>query len=158
MTLQSRLALDMLLLKEQGVCGMLNLSEAECCITIYNASPSIEEAQAKMKEIADQTGELLQSTQPHDWCDGLNPGSWITTILKIIGTYWMGEMVNPNWSGYLNWLGIFHDWHWPSEVCGKPLDELTFLLCLLYLNHHCGRRQHRFSPRQCQAMGWCKGL
>lgn len=44
MTLQNRLALDMLLLKEQGVCGILNLSDAECCITIHNATTSIEEA------------------------------------------------------------------------------------------------------------------
>lgn len=91
MTLQSRLALDMLLLKDQGVCGMLNLSEAECCITIYNASSSIEEAQAKMKEIADQTGELFRSTQPHDWCNGLNPGSWITTILRSLGLIGWGK-------------------------------------------------------------------
>uniref|UniRef100_A0A8C4UTW2 Uncharacterized protein n=1 Tax=Falco tinnunculus TaxID=100819 RepID=A0A8C4UTW2_FALTI len=52
MTLQNRLALDMLLLKKHGVCGMLNLTEGECCITIHNASTSIEEARAKMKEVA----------------------------------------------------------------------------------------------------------
>lgn len=66
MTLQNRLALDMLLLKEHGVCGMLNLTKGECCITIYNASTTIEEARAKMKEVADKTGELFQAMQPAD--------------------------------------------------------------------------------------------
>uniref|UniRef100_A0A8C0HLI3 Uncharacterized protein n=1 Tax=Buteo japonicus TaxID=224669 RepID=A0A8C0HLI3_9AVES len=45
MILQNRLALDMLLLNEHRVCGMLNLTDGECCITIHNASTSIEEAQ-----------------------------------------------------------------------------------------------------------------
>lgn len=36
MPLQSQLALDMLLLKEQGVYGMLNLTETECTIAIRN--------------------------------------------------------------------------------------------------------------------------
>ncbi|KAK4828043.1 hypothetical protein QYF61_023081, partial [Mycteria americana] len=66
MTLQNHLALDIILLKEQGVCGMLNLSDGECCITIHNTSTTIEEARTKMKEIADQTAELFQSLQPKD--------------------------------------------------------------------------------------------
>lgn len=82
MSLQNRLALDMLLLKEQGVCRLLNLSETECCITIHNASPSIEEARAKMKETSDSAGELFQFMQPRDWFSGLEPGSWVTTLLK----------------------------------------------------------------------------
>ncbi|KAK4829355.1 hypothetical protein QYF61_003282 [Mycteria americana] len=59
MTLQSHLALDIILLKAQGVCGMLNLVDGECCITIHNASITIEEAWTKMKEIANQTAELF---------------------------------------------------------------------------------------------------
>lgn len=43
MTLQNRLALDVLL-KEHGVCGILNLTEGECCVAIHNASSTIEEA------------------------------------------------------------------------------------------------------------------
>lgn len=54
MVLQNQLALDMLLLKEQGISGMLNLTETECCITILNATSSTEEAKAKIKEITGQ--------------------------------------------------------------------------------------------------------
>lgn len=64
MALQSRLALDILLLKKQGVYGMINLTENECTITIHNAMSSIEKAWAKVKEMANQTSELFQSLQP----------------------------------------------------------------------------------------------
>lgn len=43
-TLQNRSALEMLLLKEQGVCRMLNLTNGECCLTIHNATSTTEEA------------------------------------------------------------------------------------------------------------------
>uniref|UniRef100_A0A8C9FCI5 Uncharacterized protein n=1 Tax=Pavo cristatus TaxID=9049 RepID=A0A8C9FCI5_PAVCR len=49
--LNLQLALDMLLLKEHGVCGMLNLTDRGCCITIRNATTTIAEAGQKMKEI-----------------------------------------------------------------------------------------------------------
>uniref|UniRef100_A0A8C0B8F2 Uncharacterized protein n=1 Tax=Buteo japonicus TaxID=224669 RepID=A0A8C0B8F2_9AVES len=73
MILQNRLALDMLLLNEHRVCGMLNLTDGECCITIHNASTSIEEAQAKMREshvrVPSGTGTLdrLDQCWSQDW-------------------------------------------------------------------------------------------
>lgn len=42
---------------------MLNLIEGECCITIHNATASIEEACVKMKDIADQISKLFQLLQ-----------------------------------------------------------------------------------------------
>ncbi|XP_050192466.1 uncharacterized protein LOC126651033 [Myiozetetes cayanensis] len=66
MALQNRLALDMVLLKEHGVCGMLNLTDGECCVTVHNAATTMEEARQKMKEVAEQTGELFQAMQPKE--------------------------------------------------------------------------------------------
>lgn len=66
MALQNQLALDTLLLKENGVCGMLNLTDGECCITVHNATTTMEEARQKMKEIAEKMGEQFQAMQPND--------------------------------------------------------------------------------------------
>ena len=45
--LQNRLTLDMLLLSEQGVYAMLNLTDGECCLTIHSTTNSLEETQQK---------------------------------------------------------------------------------------------------------------
>lgn len=45
----SKRSLDTLLLKKQGVCGMLDLNKTECFITVHSAMASIEEAQGKIK-------------------------------------------------------------------------------------------------------------
>lgn len=42
----------MLLLKEKGLCGMLNPNKTKCCITLHNAVASTEEAQGRIKETA----------------------------------------------------------------------------------------------------------
>lgn len=80
-TLRNCLAPDMLLLKEQGVCGMLNLTtSSECCITIYPVTTSVEQPQAEMKEVTELTGDLFQSLQLKDWVGG----SWLASLLKSL--------------------------------------------------------------------------
>ncbi|KAM6077424.1 uncharacterized protein LJ206_008052 isoform 1-T1 [Theristicus caerulescens] len=91
MTLQNRLALDMLLLKEQGVCGMLNLTDGECCLTIHNATTTIEEARKKMREVSEQTGELFRAMQPKDRFNGWSPGPWLNSLLKSLGLTGWGK-------------------------------------------------------------------
>lgn len=82
-TLQNPLALAKLLLKEQGVCRMLNLTHGECCLTyVHNATSSTEEARKNMKEVSEQTGDLFQAMQPKDCFNGWSPGSWFTSLLN----------------------------------------------------------------------------
>lgn len=85
MTSQNQLTLDMLLLKEHGVCGMLNLTDRECCITIHTTTTTIAESCQKMKEITTQTGELFQVMQLKDWLDRLSPWLWMVLLLKSFG-------------------------------------------------------------------------
>lgn len=85
MALQNRLALDILLLKEQGVRGMLNLTNGQCCITTHNTTTTTEEARKKMKEVSKQTGKLFRAMQSKDWFDGWTLSSWLQTILRSLG-------------------------------------------------------------------------
>ena len=95
MALQNRLALDMLLLKEQGVCGMLNLTDGECCLTIHNATTTIEEAREKMREVTEKTGELFQAVQPKDRFNSWDPKTWLTSLVGSLGlTGWGKWLVN----------------------------------------------------------------
>ncbi|XP_063258079.1 uncharacterized protein LOC134552888 [Prinia subflava] len=51
MTLQNRLALDMLLLKEHGVCGYLKGQIDHCCIHIPNVTADVEHDISQLKQI-----------------------------------------------------------------------------------------------------------
>lgn len=95
-TLQNQLALDMLL-QEHGVCGVLNLTDRECCITIHNATSTIAEAHQKMKEITEQTTELFQVMQAKDWFVRLSPRLQMALLLKSFGLMGRGRwLINTN--------------------------------------------------------------
>ena len=64
---------------------MLNYMAGECCITIHNATTTIEEVHQKMWEITAKTGDLFQSMLPSEWKGDWNPSSWISTLLKKLG-------------------------------------------------------------------------
>ncbi|GAB0209171.1 hypothetical protein GRJ2_003382800 [Grus japonensis] len=83
MTLQNRLALDILLLKENGICGWLNNTypDETCCVSIPNVSVTLHEAMDEMRKIADQTRELREKMKPADW-------QWTGWISKVFG--WFG--------------------------------------------------------------------
>jgi len=57
MTLQNRLALDMILLKESGVRGWLNASyhSETCCVSIPVISVTLHQATDEMCKIAEQS-------------------------------------------------------------------------------------------------------
>ena len=94
MALQNRLALDMLLVKEQGVCGVLNRTAGECCVTIHNATTAIEEARQKMQEITAETGDLFQSMSLSEWKGDWTPTSRVSSLLKKLGlTGWWDWIV-----------------------------------------------------------------
>ena len=84
--LQNRLALDMILLKEQGVCGYLkaNHEQEECCITIPNVSLPLQENLQKMKKIIKVTHELQDQMKD----------TWLGNIFGRIGRVFSGWIVN----------------------------------------------------------------
>lgn len=51
-TAQHRALLDLMLLKEQGVCGMLNLAADDCCISIPTVSAPLRTQTDKMRKVA----------------------------------------------------------------------------------------------------------
>uniref|UniRef100_A0A8C3KBG7 Envelope protein n=1 Tax=Calidris pygmaea TaxID=425635 RepID=A0A8C3KBG7_9CHAR len=85
-TLQNRLVLDMILLKEQGVCGYLkaNHEQEECCVTIPNVSLPLRENLQKMKKIAEATHELQDQIK----------NTWLGNIFAKIGWGFTGWITN----------------------------------------------------------------
>ena len=55
MTLQNRMALDMLLLKEHGVCGYLKDRVDHCCIHIPNVTQGVEHDIELLRKIEEDT-------------------------------------------------------------------------------------------------------
>lgn len=52
MILQNRLALDLLLLKEHGICGFLRIKNKTCCIYISNITQDLNKQIDQIKKIA----------------------------------------------------------------------------------------------------------
>ena len=87
MTLQNRMALDMLLLKEHGVCGYLKDTIDHCCIHIPNVTQDVEHDLDLLEKIEDNTQKLQQDMQ-ESWIDkifsglGWNLGSWVKSLIS----------------------------------------------------------------------------
>ena len=86
MTLQNRMALDMLLLKEHGVCGYLKNRVDDCCIHIPNVTQGVEHDQDLLGKIEE---EKVQEDMPEAWIDKIFSGlGWnlSSCIKSLIGT------------------------------------------------------------------------
>ncbi|XP_056217422.1 uncharacterized protein LOC130159631 [Falco biarmicus] len=89
MTLQNRMALDMLLLKEHGVCGCLKDKLDHCCIHIPNVTQDVEHDLDLLGKIEKET-ETIQKDMSEDWLGkifnklGWNLSSWIQSIIRTL--------------------------------------------------------------------------
>ena len=72
MTSQNRLALHLLLVKEQGVCGYLKLDEEHCCIHIPNITDNLQEQLDKMRKLAEDSRAIRDAAE----------NSWLNKILQ----------------------------------------------------------------------------
>ena len=83
MMLQNRLALDMILLKESGVCEWLNASypDETCCVSIRNAPVTLHQAMDEMRKVAEQARELRENMKqkPWEWT------GWISKVFNGLG-------------------------------------------------------------------------
>ena len=86
MTLQNKMALDMLLLKEHGVCEYLKGRRDHCCLHIPNVTQDVEHDLNLLKQIEKDTQEIQQDMQ-ENWPDkifnglGWNISSWVKSLI-----------------------------------------------------------------------------
>lgn len=74
MTLQNRIALDMLLLKEHGVCGYLKDRVDHCCIHIPNVTTDIEHGISQLTKIEQEAEKEKKEIKQN----------WVGVLLEII--------------------------------------------------------------------------
>ncbi|XP_030334304.1 uncharacterized protein LOC115604890 [Strigops habroptila] len=91
MTLQNRMALDTLLLKEHGVCGYLKDRIDHCCVHIPNVTADIEYDIAqlgKIEEEADKEKEEISQNWVGALFDGLgiHLTGWIHSLIETVCT------------------------------------------------------------------------
>ncbi|RMC09694.1 hypothetical protein DUI87_13480 [Hirundo rustica rustica] len=87
MTLQNRMALDLLLLKEHGVCGYLRNRVDHCCVHIPNVTEEIEKDIDQLEQIESKTKELQKDAE-HNWVGallsslGIQVSGWVSSIIQ----------------------------------------------------------------------------
>jgi len=87
MTLQNRMALDMLLLKEHGVCGYLKDRVDHCCIHIPSVTQDVEHDLNLLEQIEGDTQEIQQDMQEN----------WLNKIFNGLGwnlSFWVKSLIS----------------------------------------------------------------
>ncbi|XP_063257959.1 uncharacterized protein LOC134552841 [Prinia subflava] len=89
MTLQNRMALDMLLLKEHGVYQYLKTRIDHCCIHIPNMTIEVEKDISQLEIVESKTKDIEKEAQ-HNWIGeifeslGLQVSGWVSSIIQYI--------------------------------------------------------------------------
>lgn len=87
MTLKHRIALDMLLLNEHGVCGYLIDRIDHCCIYISNVTQDVEHVLDLLENVEQNTQKIQEAVQ-QNWMHkifkglGWNLSSWIKSLIN----------------------------------------------------------------------------
>ncbi|KAM9590793.1 uncharacterized protein ACIBXB_005861 [Morphnus guianensis] len=89
MTIQNQAVLDLMLLKEKGVCGVLNLSMDNCCVHIPNESMPLQDQINKIKKVA-RDSEAIASALGTNWLGKVfdmfrfSLMGWMTSLLQSL--------------------------------------------------------------------------
>lgn len=87
MTIQNRMALDMILLKEHGVCGYLHGRDDHCCIHIPNVTQEVEKDISQLEQIEGKVNDIQKEIE-HNWVGelfsslGIRMSGWISSIVQ----------------------------------------------------------------------------
>lgn len=87
MTIQNRMALDMILLKEHGVCGYLHGRDKHCCIHIPNVTQEVEQDISQLEQIEGKIHDTQKEAE-HNWIGelfsslGIQMSGWISSIVQ----------------------------------------------------------------------------
>lgn len=87
MTIQNRMALDMILLKERGVCGYLHGRDEHCCIHIPNVTQEVEQDIGQLEQIEGKVDDIQKEAE-HNWVGaifsslGVRMTGWISSIVQ----------------------------------------------------------------------------
>ncbi|XP_061464406.1 N-chimaerin isoform X1 [Rhineura floridana] len=91
--LQNRLALDYLLAKEGGVCGLLNLME--CCLKIDDNGKIVKDVANKMKKLAHVPVQTWKGLDLGDWNSWFNWFGGMKTMVILVMLILVGCMLLP---------------------------------------------------------------
>ncbi|XP_061477875.1 syncytin-2-like [Rhineura floridana] len=91
--LQNRLALDYLLAKEGGVCGLLNLTE--CCLKIDDNGEIVKDVANRMKKLAHVPVQTWKGLDLGDWNSCFNWFGGMKTMVILVMLILVGCMLLP---------------------------------------------------------------
>lgn len=86
MTLQTRLALDLLLAKEQGLCRYHKLDHEHCCIHIPNVTDDLQKQLKKVRQVAEDS-KGIRDTAENNWLNKIFLTKCRRMVTKRMASY-----------------------------------------------------------------------